>query len=129
MMMDELIELSIVHPIYKTKTVYQKMQSGEIYPEEKQVLVKQIAVKKWINKNAIGSIEEKVTAKNTIAKERSIIFDRFSQRYYETFHNPQHLIQTLNTTPMKNQIGFTYDTKIHTSRPQILKPKKRRRKH
>lgn len=123
---EETIALDVVHSIYKTKTIYQKIEGGELYPEKKEVLVKQIKVKKWFKKDCISSIEEYVNSKNKISKHRSVVFDKFSGRYYATFHSPQEVLRQMSTTPMNNPIGFNHDTNIHTSTSQIQQYRTRR---
>ncbi len=120
------IELNVVHSIYKTKTIYQKMEGGELFPERKEVLVKQIKVKKWFRKECISSVEQYVNSKNQISKKRSVVYDKFSGRYYATFHSPQEVMQAISTTPMNNPIGFRYDNNIHSTKSQIQQHRTRR---
>lgn len=122
----DAIALNVVHSVYKTKTIYQKMDGGELFPERKEVLVKQIKVKKWFIKECISSIEEYVNSKNQISPKRSVVFDKYSGRFYATFHSPEEVLQAISASPVKNSIGFNHDTKIHTSRSQIHEHKKRR---
>lgn len=122
----ETIELKVVHSIYKEKVVTTKLAGGEEYPEKINVLVKQIGVTKWFRKDAITSVEEVVTAKNTLAKNRSIIFDKYSGRFYETYHSPREVLEQINARSV-NPIGFTYDTKIYPAGSQIHQHKGRRR--
>lgn len=114
--------LSIVHSVTKQKTVYQKLSGGESFPEQKEVLIKQLHVNKWFKKDGITSVEEYVTAKNTIAKNRSIVFDKYSGRFYATYHSASDVMNSI-TGPNANQIGFRHDTQIHTTRPQVHKHK------
>lgn len=123
---EDNIRLEIVHSVYKTKVKYEKMDSGEYFPEKKEILDKQIRVKKWFKKECITSVEEYVTAKNTIAKNRSIVFDKYSGRFYATYHAPEDVIKNMATQTYKNQIGFTYDNKIHPARSQVHQYKTRR---
>lgn len=116
--------LSIVHSVTKQKTVYQKLSGGEDYPEQKEVLVKQIHVRKWFRKDGITSVEEYVTAKNTIARNRSIVFDKYSGRFYATFHSSEEIMQ--NIVSSVNPIGFKHDTKIYSGGSQIHQHKKGR---
>ncbi len=120
------IELNVVHSVYKTKTIYQKMEGGELFPERKEVLVKQIKVKKWFLKESISSVEQYVNSKNQISKKRSVVFDKFSGRYYATYHSPQEVMHAISATPMNNQIGFRYDTNIHSTTSQIQQHRTRR---
>jgi predicted aminopeptidase len=108
--------LSIVHSVTKQKTVYQKLSGGEDYPEQKEVLVKQIHVRKWFRKDGITSVEEYVTSKNRVARSRSIVFDKYSGRFYATYHSAKDVMQNIHSTA-PNPIGFKYDTKIYSSRP------------
>jgi hypothetical protein len=122
---DESVRLDIVHSVYKNKVVYEKMPEGDLFPNKKETFHKQIRVKKWFKKEAIISVEEYVTRKNKIAKSRSIVFDKYSSRFYVTFHRVEDIISNLTIQPYKNQIGFTYDNKVHPTRPQVCKYKKR----
>jgi hypothetical protein len=123
----ETVEIKVVHSVYKDKLVMSTLEGGEVYPEKKSVLVKQIKVTKWFRKDAITSVEEVVTSKNTLAKKRSIIFDKYSGRFYETFHSPREILEQINSRSA-NPIGYnTYDSKIHTTRPQVHQSQSRRR--
>ena len=117
--------LSIVHTVTKQKTVYQKIGEDE-FPESKEVQIKQIHVRKWFKKDGITSVEEYVTSKNTVAKNRSIVFDKYSSRFYATFHAPGEVMTSIHQPNIPNQqIGF-YDHSVHSRRPQIYQSKKRR---
>lgn len=123
----ETIQLNVVHSVYKDKIVNTTLPGGENYPEKKSVLVKQMRVKKWFRKDAITSVEEVVTTKNTVAKKRSIIFDKYSGRFYEVYHTPGEILDQINPRSV-NPIGYnTYDSKIHTTRPQIHQHQRRGR--
>ena len=124
---NESIQLQIVHSVYKERIEFETLPEGELYPVKKQKLVKQMCVRKWIKKEAIVSVDEYITSKNTIAKNRSIVFDKYSAQFYVTYHSVDELLNVLESRPVKNQIGFTHDTKIHTPRPQVHKYKARRR--
>jgi len=120
------VRLEVVHSVYKSKVEYEHMPEGELFPVKKEVFQKQIRVKKWFKKEAITSVEEYVTIKNTIAKNRSIVFDKYSQKFYATFHHPEDVIKNIEPQSYKNQIGFTHDTKIYPAGSQIHQHKKRR---
>jgi hypothetical protein len=120
------IRLEVVHSVYKNTVEYEQLPEGELFPVKKETLQKQIRVKKWFKKEAITSVEEYVTIKNTIAKKRSIVFDKYSGKFYATFHNPEEVIKSIEPQSYKNQIGFTHDTKIHPAGSQIHQHKKRR---
>lgn len=121
----ETIQLNVVHSVYKEKIVNTTLPGGEIYPERKSVLVKQIRVRKWFRKDSITSVEEAVTSKNTRAKKRSVIFDKYSARFYEVYHTPGEIFEQLNSQKSINPIGYnTYDTKIHPIRSQVHQHKR-----
>ena len=44
------IRLSVVHPVYKSVTHYVKMPDGELIPERKEKLIKEITLHKWLKK-------------------------------------------------------------------------------
>jgi hypothetical protein len=123
---NDSVMLEVVHSVYKKKVEYETMPGGDVYPQQKEVLHKQIKVKKWFKKEAISSVEEYVTSKNTIAKNRCIVFDKYSGRFYATFHHMRDVVNKLEPQPYKNQIGFSYDTKVHSTRSQIHQYKTRR---
>lgn len=122
----ESVRLDVVHSVYKTKLEYEQLPEGELFPNKREVLQKQIRVKKWFKKEGITSVEEYVTAKNRISKSRSIVFDKYSGRFYATFHSADEVMRNIETQPYKNQIGFTYDTKIYPAGAQVHQYKKRR---
>jgi len=109
------VQLSIVHSVTKQKLVSHK---GAEYPELKEVNVKQIYVQKWFKKEGITSVEEYVTSKNKIAKSRSIVFDKYSGRFYATYHSPKEVMESINRIKT-NPIG--YDNSVHGSRSQVRK--------
>lgn len=114
------LELTILHDVYKTKTVYVKLPGGDEYPEQKQVFVKTLKVKKWFLKEAIVSIEQYVTKRHSIGKSRSIIFDKFSGRSYTVLHTPQDILHMI--TQPTNPIGFRHEhSNIYPTSPQIPK--------
>jgi hypothetical protein len=123
----ENIMLEVVHSVYKNKVEYERMPEGELFPNRKEVLHKQIRVKKWFKIEGITSVEEYVTAKNTIAKNRCIVFDKYSGKFYATFHTAEDVVRNISPQSYKNQIGFTYDTKIYPAGSQIHKYKERGR--
>lgn len=127
-MLNDSVALNVVHSVYKTKIIYQKMEGGELFPEQKEVLVKQIKVKKWFKKECISSIEEYVNSKNKISKKRCVVFDKYSGRFYATFHSPQEVMKAISSQPplTNNPIGFRYDNNIHTTKSQIQQHRTRR---
>ena len=106
-----MIELVIAHPVYKTETVYEKHGDDE-FPEEKEVLVKEIKVRKWFHVESITSIEEYVTKNNRVSKKRSIIFDKYSSRFYVTWHPTDEIMSLVNKP--KQPIGFSNGNNILT---------------
>jgi hypothetical protein len=120
------LRLEIVHSVYKNTVTYEQLPDGELYPTKKEILVKQMRVKKWFKKEAITSVEEYITARNTVAKSRCIVYDKYSCKFYATFHKLDDVIKSIEPHSHKNQIGFTNDTKIYRGGSQIHKLKKRR---
>ena len=118
--------LSVVHSVTKQKTVYQKLSGGEEYPNQKEVLIKQIHIQKWFRKDGITSVEEYVTVKNKVARSRSIVFDKYSGRFYATFHSAEEIMDSIQ--PSKNKIGFNHDNQVYSSGPQVYQHKTGRRR-
>ena len=123
----ESIRLDVVHSVYQNKIEFETLPEGELYPVQKEKLKKQIRVKKWFKKEAITSVEEYVTAKNTVSKNRSVIFDKYSGKFYATYHKVEEVMKNIESHSYKNQIGFTYDTKIYPAGSQIYQHKTGRR--
>lgn len=82
------IELSIVHTVTKNDESFKK----------------QIYARKWFEKDCITSVEEYITNEDTVAKSRSIVFDKYSARFYATWHSPEEIMKHLN--PGNPYIGF-----------------------
>lgn len=123
----EHIQLSIIHSVYKDKVTYQKLEGGELYPEKKEILVKQIKVKKWFLKEAIVSVEQYVNARNKISANRSVIFDKFSGKFYATFHSPQEILENINSVTKTSPIGFLHEhSNIHPAKSQVHEHRTRR---
>lgn len=123
---NESVRLDIVHSVYKNTVKYEQLPEGEMFPVKKETLHKQIRVKKWFKKEAITSVEEYVTSRNRIAKSRSVVFDKYSQKFYATFHNAEEVIRSIEPQSYQNKIGFNYDTKVYPSGSQIHQHKKGR---
>lgn len=121
----DLVKLDIVHSVYKNKVVYEKMPEGDLFPNKKEILHKQIRVRKWFKKEAITSVEDYVTTRNQVSKNRSVVFDKYSGRFYATFHSADDVMRHIQPQPYKNQIGFTHDTKIYPAGSQVHEYKKR----
>jgi hypothetical protein len=120
------VQLEVVHSVYKNTVKYEQMPEGDLYPVKKETFQKQIRVKKWFKKEAITSVEEYVTIKNKIAKRRCIVFDKYSGKFYATFHNLEEVFKSIEVQSYKNQIGFTHDNTIYSPGSQIHQHKKRR---
>lgn len=99
------ISLLLVHSIYKTKFINRKTPDGKYEVLEKQVLVKELRVNRWFRKDGIISIQEYVTSRNTIAKKRCLIYDKYSNQYYLVSHSMEQVRKAIKYIP-KNQIGF-----------------------
>lgn len=100
----ETVRLSIVHQVYKERVRYTKMPDGELIPEKKEKLQKEISVHKWFKRDGIVSVEEYVTVQNKIAKSRSIVTDKYTGRSYVTFHSANEVLQTIY--PETNVAGY-----------------------
>jgi hypothetical protein len=122
------LELEVVHPIFRTETQYQRMPEGDEFPEQVQVLDRELRIRKWFRKDGITSVEQAVSDKHKIYKTRCVVFDRYSGRFYQAYHSIDDVMATLEGAPPKtNQIGFIHhDPTIYPRRPQIHEHKKGR---
>lgn len=67
-------------------------------------MTKQIHVRKWFVKDGITSVEEYVTKDDKISKIRSIVYDKYSGRFYATHHGADEVMRHLN--PPAKDVGF-----------------------
>lgn len=98
------IRLNLVHPIYKTVSKL-RISGKSTYKESYEKLVKEIRLIKWLNLEAIISVEEYLTAKGTVAKSRSIIFDKYTGKHYATYHPVEEILSFLEGGK-NNSVGF-----------------------
>ncbi len=109
----DAMELFMVTPIYKTKIKVVKID-GVKTNVESQVLVKELHTKKWIRKDAITSVEDYVTSKSVISKTRSVIFDKYSGKYFATAHSTDNIIEVLTNVKVREiGIGFNQNQQNH----------------
>lgn len=112
---DEEIQISIIHPVYRLYKIKIKDDEGNLIVGEKEKLVKEISVKRWMKKEGITSVDEYVTSKNKVSKNRSVLFDKYSSRFYATFHNADDLWKSVvqkNKSITQKQIGFRNEHSI-----------------
>jgi hypothetical protein len=100
------IRLSLIHPIYKKVTLIKRTREGIVTKEQTNKLVKEIRVIKWINWDAIISVEEYVTSTGTIAKNRCIIYDKYTNRHYATWHPIDHVLDVIEGLRKDHAVGF-----------------------
>lgn len=105
--MGDSIQLIVSHKVYGRKVVITRSATGEAVPEELDVMVKEVKLVKWFKKDGIVSVEETMQKDNRVSKTRSVIFDRYSGRFYETFHPVSSVMRSLyESTLNKSSIGF-----------------------
>lgn len=114
------LQLSLLHPVYKTTITKNVAADGTIVPTAKEKLIKEIRVKRWFRKDGIVSVQEYITSKNAIATQRCVVYDRYSSQYYTVDHSVHHVRQSLIAQPSKNQIGYNV-SKISSSEPHLRK--------
>lgn len=100
------LELFTITPIYQSRTKTINID-GVMTKVEKRVLKKELHTKKWIRKESITSVENYITHKNIISNNRSIIFDKFSNKYFAVAHNTDNMIDVMNGSKQNvSTIGF-----------------------
>lgn len=105
---DEGLELLLVYPVFKIKKIKIDTPDGPI-TQEVQKLFKEIGVRRWFRKESITLVEEYVTSKFKVSKSRSVIFDKYSARFYNTFHSYNDVKSHLglkNTQIKQKPIGY-----------------------
>lgn len=112
--------------ILDTKEEIRLYTVHEILNEDGQ-LAKTMYVPQWFRKDGITSVSQHVTDRNTLSKRRCVIHDKYSGRFYGVAHNMDDIAKRVfNHITRTQQIGFTYDTNLHTREPQISELRARR---
>ncbi len=114
----DLIELKIVNPIYKVVLQPVKDNRGRfvrddlkrIIKEEKQKFVKDLLIPHHFLKEGITSYGKTITSKNELAKKRSIVYDKYSARYYTVAHTTEEIHEALYKDEERVKIGFLAHT-------------------
>ena len=104
---DDSVHLYLITPIYETRSKI-VVNEGVKTKEPYQKLVKELRTRKWIKKDAIVSVDDYVTSKYQVSKTRSIIFDKYSNKFYATDHSIDDVIGALGKNTV-SKIGFNHD--------------------
>jgi hypothetical protein len=99
------VELMLIHPVYKTKTFHRTTNDGTLEKYDKQVIIRELCVHRWFKREAIIGVQEYITSKNTIAKNRCLVLDKYSNQFFAVFHSVQEVRDAIKIKP-KNKIGF-----------------------
>lgn len=97
--------LLLVNPVYKKVTLQVRKPGGEIVKVQKEKFLKETQVIKWLDLDAIVSIEQYITKKGEVAKARSVVFDKYSNRFYATWHSVEEIIRILEDRK-DDSVGF-----------------------
>lgn len=104
--MADSVELKVIQPIYKSVFV---KENGETVEQVR--FIKEMRVRKWIQKEAIISVEEYLNAKNKIVKNRCVVQDKYTGKSYLVDHPVMDVMQAKNSP--QSPIGFLK----HTNQP------------
>jgi hypothetical protein len=96
--------LQLVRSVSKIVTVRTKTPEGTVEKEKKQV-TKETKIVKWLNKDGIVSVEPFISERNTIIKDRSVIFDKYSGQFYATWHSVEDIMKILEGQS-REAVGF-----------------------
>lgn len=94
------IELLVVHPIYSS------LPTGDTTGE----LIREAKLPVWFSKDGITMIEPALDDEQEIIQGRCMIFDKYTNRYYLTFHPQLAVLSAKNLGKQcdsKMVIGFT----------------------
>lgn len=117
-----MIGLNLVHPIYKKKVTLSISPEGETVPLEIDVLVRELKIRKWFKRDSFSSIEQATTKNDRISKTRSVVYDRYSARFYETWHSDIEIMETLYESELKKNlsVGFINNgSKVHLRKSSV----------
>lgn len=107
------IELKLIHSVVKTV-------------RRKKIVEKEIAVPKWFPKDAIVTVESYLNEDNEIIKDRSIILDKYSGRFYSVWHSPEDILQVKYGQQTINPAGFKNGSHIQAGESPVRKSGRRR---
>lgn len=102
--LDGCINFKVIVPIYKDKTVI-KIIDGVKTNVVTRVLTKELRLETCMRIDGITKVDQYITSKNTISKTRSLIYDRYTNKYYTVDHPKDKILAALKTKPT-NKIGF-----------------------
>lgn len=108
------LELKIVNPIYKIvrkpikdgRGRYVKDDLNRIVKEEVPVFVKDLLVPHSFLAEGVSAYGKTMTRKNEIAKKRSVIYDKYSARYYTVAHSKEEIEDALKQAYDRPPVGF-----------------------
>jgi hypothetical protein len=101
---EDSVHLYLITPIYEMRN--RVVLNGDVKVKEPyQKLVKELRTRKWIKKDAIVSVDDYVNSKHQVSKNRSIIFDKYSNKFYAADHSIDEVVDSLNKGS-NPKIGF-----------------------
>lgn len=104
----EYVTLVVVHQPYVTKTVYKYIDTDEgkkKIKEEREVRGKTFYPRHTCRIDSISSVDDYITSKSCISKNRCVIFDRFSGRDFIVNHSRSQ-IEELLVNKSHKKIGY-----------------------
>lgn len=118
--------LDLIRPIYKQVKV-KTVTDDNVVCEIKNKLIKEKKICKCLNKDAIVSVEQYITSKGVPAINRSIIFDKYTNQHYATWHKQKDIMNLLTDKKPVETIGFGnsrgYDVLMSNAK-EVFKPKR-----
>jgi hypothetical protein len=107
------VELLLIHPIYRTRISHRTLDDGTKARIEKRVIIRELRVIRWFKRDAIVGVQQYITAKNTVAKNRCLVLDKYSSQFYAVFHSVDDVRLAIKSKP-KSIIGFNHVSKVQT---------------
>jgi hypothetical protein len=109
---DNQIELFIIEPVFKTLTRdlkingrFVKDSDGKKIKEERDKFVKEIYLKKWMDKRDISTYGQFIGSKGEINKSRCEIYNKTEGKYYRVAHTIDEIKQVLQSE-IRQGVGF-----------------------
>jgi len=91
--------LMLIQRIYKTKRYKEDEQEYE-----EHIFVKEVRVKRWFCKDSITAVEEYIGRNNKPAKNRCIIYDKYTGKDFPVAHSMEQIIEMFDIKMKK--IGY-----------------------
>lgn len=109
---DNQIEFFVIEPVFKTLTRNLKINGKNVrgsdgikIREERDQFIKEVYLRKWMDKRDVSIYGQFIGSKGEINKSRSEIYNKSVGKFYTVAHNIEEIKQVLQSETRKG-VGF-----------------------